>query len=119
MIEHGVFTSEHEGVFREVRVEHNYDPIAEKYRAVAVVTDNELTEGDTYTLFSPLIKTEKRALKVAENLLSTLSYTIPELEEVPSHNEEVLNLDSPLAEFIQQLDKNAKRWKNSSLRKKE
>ena len=117
MTEHGTFTSNHE-VFREVRVEYDYDPIQKKYKCIAILADEGMDEGDVYTLFSPLIKTDKRALKVAEGLLATLSYSLPEEGAVPTHTEQTLDLNSPLAEFVQQLGQHAKRWRQSSLAKR-
>src|SRR5262245_14967770 len=61
-------------VFREVRVEYNYDPELDSYRDVAIVQDVSLWgETSSYTLRSPLVRTEKRALKVAEAILANLN----------------------------------------------
>ena len=51
--------------FKEVRCEFNYDPCTEKFREIAIDRDEAIWgTGSKYTLLSPLIKTEKRALKL-------------------------------------------------------
>lgn len=59
--------------FYQVRVEFNFDCIEKKYRGLAIVTDETMPKtGNVYMLCSPLIKAQKRALAVAENLLGRL-----------------------------------------------
>jgi hypothetical protein len=61
--------------FKEVRVEYNYDPVGTRYQEVAIVRDDAITcTGSRYTLFSPLVKTEIRALKVADSILANLHH---------------------------------------------
>ena len=61
-------------IFKEVRVEYNYDVIHNAYQEIAIVRDESLWgRNNVYTLQSPLIKTEKRALKVAEAILANLN----------------------------------------------
>ncbi len=71
--ERGFYTGNSD-VFKEVRVEYNFDPINGVYREIAIVRDESLWgRNNVYTLQSPLIKTEKRALKVAEAILANLN----------------------------------------------
>ena len=104
--------------FKEVRVEYNYDPVEFKYREVAIVRDDAL-EGihNVYTLQSPLIKTDKRALKVAESLLANLQ-NYPQLvtnqdineDGVPRMTEMSISLDVPMSEFKANLSLIQKSW---------
>jgi ribosomal protein S27AE len=71
--ERGFYTGNTD-IFKEVRVEYNFDPINSLYREIAIVRDESLWgRNNVYTLQSPLIKTEKRALKVAEAILANLN----------------------------------------------
>ena len=71
--ERGFYTGNTD-IFKEVRVEYNFDPINSVYREIAIVRDESLWgRNNVYTLQSPLIKTEKRALKVAEAILANLN----------------------------------------------
>ena len=100
-------------VFREVRVEYNYDPELDQYRDVAIVQDVSLWgPTSSYTLRSPLVRTEKRALKVAEAILSNLNRAPDRIEdgEIPTSAETVLNLDAPLSEFAEKLRQLAHEW---------
>jgi hypothetical protein len=114
--EAGTFTTNHE-YFREVRIEHSYDPITDTYKGLVIVTDMELDEGNVFTLYSPLIRTDKRALRVAEGILSTLVHTAPKEGEVPASNETVLSMSMPINEFRQQLDRLIDRWESSPVTK--
>lgn len=63
--------------FFQVRVEFNFHPVPGewegKYRSLVIVTDETMRkDGNVYTLRSPLIRTEKRALEVATALLANL-----------------------------------------------
>jgi len=60
-------------VTREVRVEFDYCAARDRYRQIAIITDDQMDDGAILTFQSPLIKTEKRALKVAESTLSRLA----------------------------------------------
>ncbi len=58
--------------YRQVRVEYDYDCIEHRYRAIAIVT-NEDSEGiGVHTYRTAVVKTEKRALQIAESRLSNL-----------------------------------------------
>jgi hypothetical protein len=71
-----------------------------------------------YTLQSPLIRTEKRALKVAEAILANLN-RCPDIAfspEVPNTTEVVLSLDDSADEFSRKLAALADEWERSGLR---
>lgn len=57
---------------KQARVEFDFCPLDRRYKAVAIVNDDSLVDGAVACLRSPLIKTEKRALKVAEAILCNL-----------------------------------------------
>ncbi len=105
--------------FKEVRVEFNFDPVDGVYREVAIVQDVSLWgPARVYTLQSPLIRTEKRALKVAEAILANLN-RCPESAlrgEIPSTSEIVLSLDLSTEEFCRQLRRLQEDWQSSGLR---
>ncbi len=105
--------------FKEVRIEYNFDPLGGVYREIAIVQDVSLWgRANVYTLQSPLIRTEKRALKVAEAILANLNRSPePALRgEIPSMSEVVLSLDQPMDEFRRQLSLLAEEWESSGLR---
>lgn len=112
-MEYGQVSGDH-NFFREVRVEHNYCNVSKRYRDVGIVMDVSLTpEYSVYTLFSPLIKTEKRALKVAEAILANLNRTgraaVDHLTAIPSSTEILLSFDDSSEEFQRKLQE----WANS------
>ena len=116
--EHG-FHSGDADVFKEVRVEYNFDPITGVYRDIAIVQDVSLWDrSNVYTLQSPLIRTEKRALKVAEAILANLN-RCPDLvkkDEIPNASEVVLSFDDDPPEFQRKLEALAREWAASGLR---
>lgn len=94
-------------VFREVRVEYNFDPVDSVYREIAIVRDESLWgPSNVYTLQSPLIKTEKRALKVAEAILANLNHYrwAAKSDELPRTTELVLSFDEPLEVFVSKVE---------------
>jgi hypothetical protein len=105
-------------LFKEVRVEYNFDPVVGVYRDVGIVQDVSLWgRSNVYTLQSPLIRTEKRALKVAEAILANLN-RCPEWafkNEIPNTSEVVLSLDEPIEEFSRKLALLADEWEKSGL----
>ncbi len=103
--------------FKEVRCEFNYDPTTEKFREIAIVRDEAIWgTGAKYTLMSPLIKTEKRALKVAEAILANLQrYADLAGDEIPRSTEVVLSLDDDLLVFSQKMKALGESWEQSSL----
>jgi hypothetical protein len=88
------------------------------YRDVAIVRDVSLWErSNTYTLRSPLVRTEKRALKVAEALLANLNRcsTALDRDEIPNSGESVLSFDDDREQFAAKLARLAREWENSGL----
>lgn len=89
--------------YKTVRVEYNFDPTEMRYKDVAIIIDESIHgEGNTYTLITPLVKTDKRALKIAENMLANLnrySGVIVGSDEIPRQTDYLLDLDEPRAEF--------------------
>lgn len=103
-------------IFKEVRVEYNFDPVTRIYRETAIVRDESLWgRNNTYTLKSPLIKTENRALKVAEAILSNLNrYGLSE-GGIPRTSETVLDFGVSRENFAAQCEKLRKELEQSSL----
>lgn len=106
-------------VFKEVRVEYNFDPNYKVYMATAIVRDESLWgRNNVYTLQSPLIKTEARALKVAESVLSNLNI-MPSLgmgEGIPRTAEVVLSFDDSPEDFKRSVKEWASKLEKSALR---
>ena len=97
------FSTGNSPLLKEVRVEYGYDPVMGRYRNVAIVRDENLV-GDhrVFTLFSPTVQSEKRALKVAEAALGNLS-RCPEAvsdEGVPQSHEFLLSFGHSLARAV-------------------
>lgn len=108
--------------FYQVRVEFNYDPDKDIFRSIAIVTDESLDKsgGNVYTLKTPLIKTEKRALAVAEALLSNLMQPTADLFDgggISRAKEHVLYFDNPRELFRIELDLLARKLEGSRLRR--
>ena len=105
-------------VFKEVRIEYNYDARVEKFRDIAIVRDESLWgEYNCYTLRTPLIKTERRAIKVAEGFLANLnrSASIPETDVVPSEREVIISWDDDKREYERKLKELEGVWRSSPL----
>jgi hypothetical protein len=116
--ERGFYTGNSD-VFKEVRVEYNFDPVNGVYREIAIVRDESLWgRNNVYTLQSPLIKTEKRALKVAEAILANLNRYRGLLngDEIPRTTEIILSFDDPFEEFQRKVHQLGKELEQSGLR---
>jgi hypothetical protein len=116
--ERGFYTGNSD-IFKEVRVEYNFDPIHGIYREIAIVRDESLWgRNNVYTLQSPLIKTEKRALKVAEAILANLNRYRGLLsgDDIPRTTEIILSFDDDFEEFSKKLTQLSKEWEASGLR---
>jgi ribosomal protein S27AE len=116
--ERGFYTGNTD-IFKEVRVEYNFDPINSVYREIAIVRDESLWgRNNVYTLQSPLIKTEKRALKVAEAILANLNRYRGLLngDDIPRTTEIILSFDEPFEEFSRKLEQLSREWEASGLR---
>ena len=116
--ERGFYTGNTD-IFKEVRVEYNFDPINSVYREIAIVRDESLWgRNNVYTLQSPLIKTEKRALKVAEAILANLNRYrgLLNSDDIPRTTEIILSFDDEFDEFSRKLQQLSKEWEASGLR---
>jgi len=116
--ERGISNHREGAPFKEVRVEFNYCAVNNKFKEIAVVRDEAIWgSGSKYTLFSPLIKTEKRALKVAEAILSNLQRfsALADAEDIPRTTEIIVSFDEDLDAFSKEMDKLGREWENSSL----
>ncbi len=116
--ERGFYTGNSD-IFKEVRVEYNFDPINGVYREIAIVRDESLWgRNNVYTLQSPLIKTEKRALKVAEAILANLNRYRGLLngDEIPRTTEIILSFDEPYEEFRRKVEQLGRELEQSGLR---
>ena len=95
------------------------DRINGVYREIGIVRDESLWgRNNVYTLQSPLIKTEKRALKVAEAILANLNRYRGLLngDDIPRTTEIILSFDDPFDEFSRKLKQLSKEWEASGLR---
>lgn len=92
--------------FKEVRVEFSYEPLTNTYRQTAIVRDDAIIgPANVYTLQSPLIQQERRALKVAEAILANLNrFNGLNRDEIPSTAEMILNLDLDRETFSKRLE---------------
>jgi ribosomal protein S27AE len=116
--ERGFYTGNSD-VFKEVRVEYNFDPTHGIYREIGIVRDESLWgRNNVYTLQSPLIRTEKRALKVAEAILANLNRYRGLLsgDDIPRTTEIILSFDDTYEEFDRKLKDLSKEWEASGLR---
>jgi len=97
--ERGFYTGNTD-IFKEVRVESLWG------------------RNNVYTLQSPLIKTEKRALKVAEAILANLNRYRGLLngDDIPRTTEIILSFDESFDEFSRKLEQLSREWEASGLR---
>ncbi len=103
-------------IFKEVRVEYNYSPIDDRFREMAIVRDESLWgRNNVYTLRSPLIKTEKRALKVAEAILANLNRFGIREDGIVATGETILSFDDTREDFTRKLSSLAHELEKSSL----
>ena len=106
------------GIIREVRVEYSFDPRKGRYREIAIVRDESLPSRlDVYTRCSPLTKSEKSALSLAEALFVQLNRCRgPSGEsEIPRTAEFVLSFDDDIALFRQSLRQLTAQWEAAAL----
>lgn len=59
--------------FKTARVHFNFNATTRRYMDIAIVDIPELPVGAVYNLYTPLVKTEKRALGIAEARLCALN----------------------------------------------
>ncbi len=115
-MERGFSTGE-TGIVREVRIEYSFDPRKGGYRGIAIVRDDSLPSGlDVYTRCSPLTKSEKSALSLAEALFVQLNRCPgPSKEsELPRAASFVLSFDDDIAVFRRSLRHLRARWEDAA-----
>ena len=116
--ERGNTDNDHD-IFKEVHVHYNFDPTTRLYREIAIIRDDSLPEDSTnsYHLFSALVKTENRALKMAEAILANLNRYrgLLDGEGIPKTTEILLSFDDDLAVFAKKLDQLSEEWRKSGL----
>ncbi|MHA2066032.1 MAG: hypothetical protein ACXABY_16795, partial [Candidatus Thorarchaeota archaeon] len=105
--------------FKTVRIEYNYSAESKIYRDSVVLTDTSIWgERNTFNIQSPLIKTEKRATRVATTVLANLMHE-PEWSEedgcIPKTTETIISFDKPLEEFKFDLNSLRTRLEKSTL----
>ena len=113
--ERGFYTGRYELV-REVRVEYDFDVFNDTYRKVAIVCDEGLPDRySVYTLKSPIIQGEKRALRIAEAILANLRRHRKRFDdgELPGMQENTLSWDEPPEVFQEKLQRLAEAWEAS------
>lgn len=120
--EEGSFSGNVE-LFNEVRVEFNFNPATRVYGSTAIVRDESLGEVNekgqphgVYVIRTPLVKTDIRALKVAESILSTLSVYggLSEDKELPRAHEVLLSFDKSREDFSKDLERLGDQWEEAS-----
>ena len=106
-------------LFQEVRVEYNFDSTRLQFRDLAIVRDDSIQgPSNTYILRSPLIRTEKRALKIAEAVLANLQRRPNDAlisDDIPQSTEMLLSFDDDLKLFQEKWVTLEKEWKKSTL----
>ena len=108
VMEYGETDNDYTLDFWQVRIEFNYDVVLDKYQGLAILSDEAMPkDGNIYTLYTPLVKTEKRAIALAEQLLGTLMRTDDSIFAkgfIPKDTTYNLDFDKPLAEVKGRLD---------------
>lgn len=105
-------------VIREVRVEFDYAPIFRKYNSIAIARDDELgNHCNVLTVFSPLCKTEKRALKLAELYFAYVSLNGVSVNNLDS-KENTIDLDSSRDNVIEQCQRIGEKWDEAAVMRK-
>lgn len=94
------------GVYKSVRIEFDYRPLEKKYHQTAIVGIPFLSAGGCYTLRTPLVKTETRALKIAENIIIHLNSGIKDREQMTQPT--LINMDLPWPQYQKALEAMAK-----------
>lgn len=65
------------GLYTKVEVEFDYDTLGRKYKSRAIVRIEGSAGQGSYVYRSPLVKTERRALKIGEQVLCALNAGLP------------------------------------------
>jgi hypothetical protein len=102
-------------LFRTVKLNFDYDASSKRYRQLALVTD-ECTpcHYSTLVIKSPLVKTERRALKLAEMYLGRLAITEETIDNLHQVYETQFDLSWNREKFSYELNKWEKELTNSN-----
>jgi hypothetical protein len=121
VLESGETDNDYSLDFWQVRVEFCYDIATRTYRSIAIVSDETMPkEGNVYTLRCPIVKTEKRALMMAESILGSLMRADDSIfAKGYIHRDQTYNIDfdKPIVEVKNQLKMFEDSLLNSRLRK--
>ena len=100
---HEVSRSENSSrIYKEVRVEFDYNPIEKCFAQTAVVRDESLWgRNNAFHYSTPLVKTQKQALRMAEGMLAALNQLgeNTSTDEMPRYSETRLDWDESLPLF--------------------
>jgi hypothetical protein len=100
---HETGRSENSGrAYKEVRVEFDYDPLEASFLQTAVVRDENLWgRNNVFHYSTPLVKTAKQALRMAEGMLAALNQLGENVstDEMPRYSETRLDWDQSLPLF--------------------
>lgn len=105
--------------YKEVRVEWDYCVLERRYKATAIVRDESAPrDGNIYILYSPLIRTEKRALTVAESRMAQLDKLngVPDVDEDIRMEPVLLSFDETIDAFRKSLAEVHAMWQRSARR---
>lgn len=102
-------------IYKRAVVEFDYSISDEKFHKIAVVEDDDVCIGSEIRLQSPVITTDKRALVVAERLLSSVLIN-PDIKII-NLNETLLDYDLPKKMWAQKLSMLEKTWLSSPRQK--
>jgi hypothetical protein len=106
--ERGIRSGPRNTIYGEVRIEYCYDPSLKKYCEIAILRDDSLGSNvRTFTFQTPMVRTEKRAFKLATAYLATLNdgieLALEDETEIPKPVEHVVNFDSSREEFSERM----------------
>ena len=106
--ERGIRSGPANAIYGEVRIEYCYDPAQKKYCEIAILRDDSLgIHVRTFTLQTPMIRTEKRAFKLANGYLATLNdgieLALEDDTEIPRPVEHVVDFDLTREEFSERM----------------
>lgn len=90
-------------IYSSVEVSFDYNAVERRYMYRAIVAIEPKINGEMYHYSSPLVRTEKRALKIGESLINIINtgYFVND----GTAEETVLSLDKPHDEFEADLSK--------------
>lgn len=97
-------------VYKEARIEFNFDPTKNKFKSLAIVRDEDLPDSaNVFTMCSALYNTDKRALRIAEQLLGNL-LLVEDPADVKFMYEDLLYMDEPMDVYKARLGMVSENW---------